>query len=76
MSLDEHFDEDDALRETTAILNCLEYLRREAISSGLEEAARYIAMAANSVHRTIIDEGGHEPGGGTYFPGGAQSGLH
>ena len=72
--LNQH-EEDDVLQETIAILNCLEYLRREALSSGLDDAARFIALAADSVHRTISDDGdGPDFGGG--LTGMARSGLH
>jgi len=58
------------------MLNCLEYLRREAISSGLEDAARYIALAADSVQRTISEENDAEPAALGYFAGAAGSKPH
>lgn len=76
MTLDEQYEDDDLLQETSALLNCLEYLRREALSSGLDDAARLIAMAADSVHKTIVDDEGGTPSGGGYFPGVMGSGPH
>ena len=76
MVREDRFEDDDLMQETVAILKCLEYLRREAMSSGLDDAARYIAMAADSVHQTIAGEDGIGSGTRAYFPGIDGSGPH
>ncbi len=70
------FDEDEPAQETTAILNCLEYLKREATTSGLNDAAQLIALAAKSVAEAISRQDGTATPGSNLYPGFGGSGLH
>ena len=70
------FDEEDTTQETTAILNCLEYLRREAINTGLHDAAQLIGLAAQSVSEAIARQEELGTAGANIYPGFGRSGPH
>lgn len=72
----EVFDEDEPAQDTTAILNCLEYLKREAINSGLNDAAQLISLAAKSVAEAISRQDGTATSDSNLYPGFGGSGLH